>query len=147
MRSGGRSAVILAYERAALQLRAMIAESCVVHRWPCNNGYLFGDRKRQHWNSQGRVGYTAYNNEDVKVAKGLAHGKRIRQRQFVLPYGLASIPGKRKCCVKKQTVCGSHRIGEAFFTGLGTPLLRGGDDSQRLGTEFGEQKGVTSDDE
>ena len=123
MRSGGRSAVILAYERAALQLRAMIAESCVVHRWPCNNGYLFVDRKCQHWNSQGRVGYTAYNNEDVKVAKGLAHGKRIRQRQFVLPYGLASIPGKRKCCVKKQTCLqcspdwGSflHRIGDTTF--------------------------------
>ena len=39
--------MILAYVRAALQLRAMTAEGCMAHRWSCNNGYLFGDRNRQ----------------------------------------------------------------------------------------------------
>ena len=62
-------------------------------------------------------------------------------------YGLTKKPGKRKCCVKEQTICSSHWNGEDFFTGMGTPLLTGGDDSQSLGTEYGEQKGVTSDDE
>ena len=50
-----------------------------------------------------------------------------------------------QCGCNKRSM--NKKFGEAFFTGLGTPLSRGGDDSQRLGTEFGDQKGVTSDDE
>ena len=114
LRSGGRTAVMLAYEIAVSQLKVMIAEGCVAHGEPCNDGFLFGDRDRQVTSVDGR---TDKDNSCYRMdcpRNQVSASDASRNKPLAVLTGL----GKR-------------------FSPDWTPLSRGDDDSQRLGPSWG----------